>query len=824
MAIHQQKSAKAGTPIRPARGDYQKLLNELELCKSELEIQKIKLARSRKLVGRYSEMFNFAPFGYLLLSEEGKIITLNRAAADILGNERSSLKYRSFDFFVTRETRHIFKLFYEKILHSQEMAFCEVRLSVNGTLPFYVHLQGVSKENGKHILMTMVDISISELADQEILDYQNKHKTLFAIEKDSLLLVDNESYRILDVNESACLLYGYTEDEMLKLKNFELSAEPEATKMMRTELIERIELRFHKKKDGTIFPVDITSSIFELRGRSVILAAVRDMSNRVQAENLNLARIHLAEYADNHSLDDILEETLNQAEELTGSEIGFYHFVEPDQKSLILQNWSTKTKRDFCRAEGKGMSYNISQAGVWADCLLTRQPVIHNDYSSLLQKKGLPPGHVTVMREMVIPVIRGGRLVALLGVGNKPKPYNEKDVNIVSLLADFVWDILGRKKAEEILLLSEKKFRTMFNESPFGIALIDSLNGRVYSVNPMFARISGREMEELVTIDWMSITHPDDIQKDLDNMAMLNAGLINKFQMEKRYIRSDGTIVWICMTIAPISTEDKSRPLHLCMIEDITFRKKAEQEIQSRNEELLKINIEKDKFFSIIAHDLRGPISGFLGLTELLSEKLSQLSADEVQQMTFLLKQSATNLFSLLGNLLEWSRMQRGLVSFEPKSYLLKTKLEESLNIVRSMADKKHITTHYELTEDIVVFADGNMLQGILRNLVSNAVKFSHTGGNVTVSAKPVSDQWIKISVKDEGIGMNQHLIDNLFHLNKETNRKGTDGEYSTGLGLILCKEFIEKHGGQLYIESKEGAGSIISFTLPSKSKKAKIN
>jgi len=192
--------------------------------------------------------------------------------------------------------------------------------------------------------------------------------------------------------------------------------------------------------------------------------------------------------------------------------------------------------------------------------------------------------------------------------------------------------------------------------------------------------------------------------------------------------------------------------------------------------------------------------------------------------MTFLLKQSATNLFSLLGNLLEWSRMQRGLVSFEPKSYLLKTKLEESLNIVRSMADKKHITTHYELTEDIVVFADGNMLQGILRNLVSNAVKFSHTGGNVTVSAKPVSDQWIKISVKDEGIGMNQHLIDNLFHLNKETNRKGTDGEYSTGLGLILCKEFIEKHGGQLYIESKEGAGSIISFTLPSKSKKAKIN
>ncbi|MDF1534461.1 MAG: PAS domain S-box protein [Methanosarcinaceae archaeon] len=151
-----------------------------------------------------------------------------------------------------------------------------------------------------------------------------------------------------------------------------------------------------------------------------------------------------------------------------------------------------------------------------------------------------------------------------------------KDIDNPVFLA-IILDITQRKHNEEILRASENRFKTTFNEAPLGIALIGSLTGHIYEVNPMFAKIAGRTQEEMATIDWMSITHPDDIQEDLDNMALLNAGKIDGFQMEKRYIRPDGSVVWINMTIAPVKVEDKTHPRHLCMIEDITERKQAER-------------------------------------------------------------------------------------------------------------------------------------------------------------------------------------------------------------------------------------------------------
>ena len=658
----------------------------------------------------------------------------------------------------------------------------------------------------------------------ELFDSENIHTMLFSVVKDALFLIDNENFAIMEANDAACLLYGYSKEEILKLKNYELSAEPEETKRMREELKERVEQRLHKKKDGTIFPVDISSSVFNLKGRKILCAAVRDITRRKEFENLILSRIHLLEFSETHSVDDLLEETLNEGEKLTRSQIAFYHFVDPDQKTVKLQNWSTRTKLEHCTALAKGMSYDTTLAGVWCDCLRERKALIHNDYASLTHKKGFPPGHANVFREMVIPVFRAGNIVALMGVGNKPSDYDGKDIEIVTLLADLAWDIAGRKQAEEVLKLSEARFKTMFNESPFGIALIDSLSGQVYSVNPMFAKIAGRKMEEMAFIDWMSITHPDDIQKDLDHMALLNAGLLSGYQMEKRYLHPDGTPVWINMTIAPFRFEDKAHPRHLCMIEDITNRKIIEQEIQIRNEELLKLNIEKDKFFSIVAHDLRGPFSGLLGLTEVLADRLSNITADEIQQMAFLMRQSATNLFNLLGNLLEWSRMQRGLLPFKPVSFRLVTKISESLLLVLNMAEKKRISIKYDFSDDLIVFADENMFDGIMRNLVSNAVKFSHAGEDITVKAILVPDKWLEISIIDHGIGMDKGIMDSLFRIDVKSNRLGTEGEYSTGLGLILCKDFIEKHGGELTVQSQIGKGSIFSFTLPLESKNRIVN
>lgn len=179
---------------------------------------------------------------------------------------------------------------------------------------------------------------------------------------------------------------------------------------------------------------------------------LRLRARQSQAEKINDARLRLLEYAATHSVDELLQETLDEVEALTGSCIGFYHFVDDDQLHLQLQNWSTRTKRDFCHAEAKGQHYAIALAGVWVEGARQGRPVVHNDYAALPNRRGMPAGHAAVTRELVIPVIRGGKLRAILGVGNKPDDYDSGDVDIVACLADLAWEVVERRRAEEAVL------------------------------------------------------------------------------------------------------------------------------------------------------------------------------------------------------------------------------------------------------------------------------------------------------------------------------------------------------------------------------------
>jgi PAS domain S-box-containing protein len=279
--------------------------------------------------------------------------------------------------------------------------------------------------------------------------------------------------------------------------------------------------------------------------------------------------------------------------------------------------------------------------------------------------------------------------------------------------------------------------------------------------------------------------------------------------------RLDGSKMWVEGDYNCLYDSKKRIIGHFGIQRDVTDRKQAEDNLRKSEDDLRRINDEKDKFFSIIAHDLRSPFNGFLGLTEIMAEGMSRMTLEEIQKMATVMRNSATNLFRLLGNLLEWSRMQRGLTTFVPETCLVISKISESMMMVQDAADKKEITINYDVPEDLMVFTDGNMFGVIIRNLVTNAVKFTPKGGCITVSAKSVSDNSVEISIMDMGIGMDVDIIDNLFRLDINTSRKGTEGESSTGLGLIICKDYVEKHGGKLMVESEEGKGSTFRFTLP---------
>jgi len=298
--------------------------------------------------------------------------------------------------------------------------------------------------------------------------------------------------------------------------------------------------------------------------------------------------------------------------------------------------------------------------------------------------------------------------------------------------------------------------------------------------------------------------------------AILNELLHNAFwEGELIHTTKDGSILTVASRWQ-LQTDTENMPYSIFEINnDITAQKRAEAAIKMKNEELIRLNVEKDKFFSIISHDLRCPFNGFLGLTEIMANDIHQMTLDEIQNMSLLMQKSASNLYDLLGNLLEWSRLQRGLITIVPESLLLLPGIVESLRLIQETARNKEIQIDVNVPSDLMVHTDTNILDGIIRNLTNNAVKFTPRGGRIIVSAKSVSEISIEISIRDNGIGMNQQMVDNLFRLDFNTGRKGTEGESSTGMGLIICKDLIGKIGGELQVQSEVGKGSEFKFTIP---------
>jgi PAS domain S-box-containing protein len=290
-----------------------------------------------------------------------------------------------------------------------------------------------------------------------------------------------------------------------------------------------------------------------------------------------------------------------------------------------------------------------------------------------------------------------------------------------------------------------------------------------------------------------------------------------KLHIETNEQRFDGSQMWVEGDYICLYDSQRRIIGHFGIQRDVTQRKRVEEEIKLKNEQLTQAHAEKDKFFSIIAHDLRSPFNGFLGLTQIMAEEVLFLTKDELRNIAISMRSSATNLYRLLDNLLEWARMQQGLILFNPKKLELLPIVDETILMMVEPAKRKGIEISSDISADTVVYADNYMLQSVIQNLVSNAVKFTRKGGKINVLAKAIDDFGVEILVNDTGIGMSPKMVDNLFKLDVQTNRKGTEGELSTGLGLLLCKEFVEKHGGKIWVESEDGKASSFHFTIPNK-------
>jgi two-component system, sensor histidine kinase and response regulator len=242
----------------------------------------------------------------------------------------------------------------------------------------------------------------------------------------------------------------------------------------------------------------------------------------------------------------------------------------------------------------------------------------------------------------------------------------------------------------------------------------------------------------------------------------------------------------------------------------------ARNELKKANTKLTKINKEKDRLFSIIAHDLRSPLSGFEGLSRLLVQQIRANNLDMIEKYASAMQQSSKITMELLMNLMTWSRSQTGTLDYQPEELSLQGIVNESVALLQHAADEKNITLETPIIHDANFVADKEMMGVILRNIVSNAIKFTKPGGSVMIKAEK-NDSEVTISVTDDGIGMTGEMLNSLFRIDTKVRRTGTNKEPSTGLGLLLCKEFVDMHGGKMSVESEEGKGTKITVIIPAK-------
>ncbi|NOU46622.1 MAG: PAS domain-containing sensor histidine kinase [Bacteroidales bacterium] len=373
-------------------------------------------------------------------------------------------------------------------------------------------------------------------------------------------------------------------------------------------------------------------------------------------------------------------------------------------------------------------------------------------------------------------------------------------------------DISDRKSVERELQFERNLMEALMANIPDTIYFKDK-KSRFLRINQSQARALGVEKPE----DAIGKTDLDFFNSELavksfeDERKIFYEGdsLINS----QEHIKTANGWRWFTATKVPM-VDSTGKIIGLAGVSrDITDIKNLENALLEREENLKQLNAEKDKLFTIISHDLRSPFNSFLMLTEMLMDDSIPLDADETKKLTASMYKSATNLYDLLENLLSWSRLQRGLTVPEPSPVQLADTVDACLESFTTGINRKMLKVTNNIPAELKVMADPNLIGSILRNLISNAIKFTPLKGTLTIASNETTDNEVIISVTDTGIGMSPDLMKKLFSIEIK-GRKGTDGEPSSGLGLILVKDFVEKHGGQLNVESAENMGSTFSFNL----------
>ena len=606
------------------------------------------------------------------------------------------------------------------------------------------------------------DITIRKKAKKELKESKDRLKTFSNLTNEAIFFSKNGI--CFDANKRASELFGYSTKELIGIYGTDIIA-PESKKLVLKNILSGYDKQYDivaQKKDGTKFHAEIHSKMFKYNDDDIRVAVVRDISDRKKAEEK--LKESITEYT------NLNKKYLVQNKELLRTNEN----VEKREKHLeinqIHYQFINRLNKDLTKGE------NISK--------LIQEICDHFKKIHFLNVTDLYLLHTNEEQNKYIQV-----------------EYSNIENNLIKL-------------SENLTGLSYKDFKIHLFEG--------SIYNELYTTKKPI-ELTGKET--IIAIKDFTSPNKKILRKfapaiaklmDLNNLYMvpiiINNEAIGHIGFNSKFKLDDFTKTTFQMMITEIGNLIKRNRIN----QEILY---AKQKLEKSKSELTESNKTKDQFFSIIAHDLRNPFNAMAGFSELLLENFDKFNNQKKKKFLRYIYESIQNADKLLGNLLLWSRSQQNRIDFKPEKINLDSIVEESITILKHTASNKNLTIINKIEKKSFVNADKNMLLTIFRNLISNAIKFTEVGGEISLLSNIISDKnkhkQIQITVKDNGVGIAKENRDKLFDLNTKTTSAGTEKEKGTGLGLVLCKEFIIKHGGKIWFESEINKGSDFHFTIP---------
>jgi PAS domain S-box-containing protein len=712
-----------------------------------------------------------------------------------------------------------YKFFWETILSNQTVRGEHINKTKDGK---FLSVEGSANPilNDQQKIIGFIgiqhDVTSRKQSEEDLKKSEEKFRKASNTSPDAIIISRLSDGMMITVNAAFTKTLGYSEKDAIGKTSFELNlwADKNDRNYVLNELekngrVENYEITF-LKKDGGIINGLLSAALIELEGVAHILTVTKDISLRKQIEKKLEKEQFLINSLMNNLTDHVYFKDINSRFIRNNKSHAIsFGFNDPDQ--LI-----GKSDFDFFTEHAARQAYNDEQLIIkTGESILKEEKLTRKD------------GTVAWFSAMKLPLHDNtGKIIGTFGISRDITEWKKTEQeNLVNY--EITQGITLTSNLDELLKIIHNSLRKVVYAENFFIALynrntdlfdfpyfIDKLDSTPL---PIFMRkscsafvfrtvkpllLTQQIFDQLVEkgeVELVGSNSPSWVGIPLQTPSrVIGVAVLQHYEKENVYSENDVRFLVSIGSQIAMAIE----------------RKKAEEEITHKNELLQTINAEKDKFFSIIAHDLRGPLSAFVEATQIISEEVYTMSIDELKDITGSMKTSATNIYSLLENLLEWSRLRRGAMVFSPERIYLRKYIDDCIIVLSESARKKSINIEANIPVEMEIMADRNMFGTVIRNLVSNAIKFTTFGGKISITASYNNDQSLVIEINDSGIGIPAELKNRLFQINEKTSRPGTDGEPSTGLGLLLCKEFIEKHDGRIWVESEEGKGSIFSFTI----------